>query len=103
MAVQSATQSIQPPMSSKASMSKLYGIPKIAFAAALVFVDFILVYMIIAYVPYTKIDWDAYMSQAMDISGLILALATSSGDLEFKCDLCSKRQQYGVHVLTPPW
>ncbi|MQL90399.1 hypothetical protein Taro_023006, partial [Colocasia esculenta] len=38
-------------------------IPKWAFAAALLAVDAILVSFIIAYVPYTKIDWDAYMSQ----------------------------------------
>ncbi|XP_050204137.1 dol-P-Man:Man(5)GlcNAc(2)-PP-Dol alpha-1,3-mannosyltransferase [Mercurialis annua] len=37
--------------------------PKIAFASALIFMDAILVALIIAFVPYTKIDWDAYMSQ----------------------------------------
>lgn len=35
----------------------------VAFACALVVLDSILVFLIIARVPYTKIDWDAYMSQ----------------------------------------
>ncbi|XP_021737313.1 dol-P-Man:Man(5)GlcNAc(2)-PP-Dol alpha-1,3-mannosyltransferase-like [Chenopodium quinoa] len=33
------------------------------FACALLVFDAVLVFCIIAYVPYTKIDWDAYMSQ----------------------------------------
>ncbi|XP_060179623.1 dol-P-Man:Man(5)GlcNAc(2)-PP-Dol alpha-1,3-mannosyltransferase [Lycium barbarum] len=37
--------------------------PKLPFAIALLIADSILVALIIAYVPYTKIDWDAYMSQ----------------------------------------
>ncbi|KAG6749885.1 hypothetical protein POTOM_046957 [Populus tomentosa] len=37
--------------------------PKATFALALIFMDALLVALIIAYVPYTKIDWDAYMSQ----------------------------------------
>ncbi|KAM3356139.1 dol-P-Man:Man(5)GlcNAc(2)-PP-Dol alpha-1,3-mannosyltransferase isoform X1 [Capsicum galapagoense] len=37
--------------------------PKLPFAIALLVADSILVVLIIAYVPYTKIDWDAYMSQ----------------------------------------
>ncbi|PHU22126.1 Dol-P-Man:Man(5)GlcNAc(2)-PP-Dol alpha-1,3-mannosyltransferase [Capsicum chinense] len=37
--------------------------PKLPFAIALLVADSILVALIIAYVPYTKIDWDAYMSQ----------------------------------------
>lgn len=40
-----------------------YKNPKTTFAFALLFIDAILVSLIIAYVPYTKIDWDAYMSQ----------------------------------------
>ncbi|XP_039142450.1 dol-P-Man:Man(5)GlcNAc(2)-PP-Dol alpha-1,3-mannosyltransferase [Dioscorea cayenensis subsp. rotundata] len=36
---------------------------KPAVAAGLLLLDVILVSLIIAYVPYTKIDWDAYMSQ----------------------------------------
>ncbi|XP_042483672.1 dol-P-Man:Man(5)GlcNAc(2)-PP-Dol alpha-1,3-mannosyltransferase [Macadamia integrifolia] len=36
---------------------------KAAFSSALLVVDALLVSLIIAYVPYTKIDWDAYMSQ----------------------------------------
>lgn len=35
----------------------------VAFACALVVFDSILVFLIIARVPYTKIDWDAYMAQ----------------------------------------
>ncbi|XP_019253203.1 PREDICTED: dol-P-Man:Man(5)GlcNAc(2)-PP-Dol alpha-1,3-mannosyltransferase-like isoform X2 [Nicotiana attenuata] len=42
---------------------KLIKHPKLPFAFALLFADSILVTLIIAYVPYTKIDWDAYMSQ----------------------------------------
>ncbi|URD72678.1 ALG3 protein [Musa troglodytarum] len=38
-------------------------ISKPLFASALLVLDSILVALIIAYVPYTKIDWDAYMSQ----------------------------------------
>ncbi|KAL0711458.1 hypothetical protein Bca4012_018436 [Brassica carinata] len=37
--------------------------PKIPFSFAFILADAILVALIIAYVPYTKIDWDAYMSQ----------------------------------------
>ncbi|XP_023640551.1 dol-P-Man:Man(5)GlcNAc(2)-PP-Dol alpha-1,3-mannosyltransferase isoform X2 [Capsella rubella] len=41
----------------------------ITFAVALIFADAILVALIIAYVPYTKIDWDAYMSQVSGFLG----------------------------------
>ncbi|KAH0640178.1 hypothetical protein KY290_037441 [Solanum tuberosum] len=44
-------------------IQKLVKNPKIPFAIALLIADSILVALIIAYVPYTKIDWDAYMSQ----------------------------------------
>ncbi|XP_065032038.1 dol-P-Man:Man(5)GlcNAc(2)-PP-Dol alpha-1,3-mannosyltransferase-like isoform X1 [Musa acuminata AAA Group] len=40
-----------------------YKVSKPLFASALLVLDSILVALIIAYVPYTKIDWDAYMSQ----------------------------------------
>ncbi|CAA7388808.1 unnamed protein product [Spirodela intermedia] len=40
-----------------------FRVSKWAFAAALLALDGLLVCLIIAYVPYTKIDWDAYMSQ----------------------------------------
>ncbi|PIA61469.1 hypothetical protein AQUCO_00300758v1 [Aquilegia coerulea] len=43
-------------------------ISKPIFAYVLLFLDAILVSLIIAYVPYTKIDWDAYMSQ---VSGFV--------------------------------
>uniref|UniRef100_A0A2N9EC20 dolichyl-P-Man:Man5GlcNAc2-PP-dolichol alpha-1,3-mannosyltransferase n=1 Tax=Fagus sylvatica TaxID=28930 RepID=A0A2N9EC20_FAGSY len=48
--------------------SELFGNPKLPFALALIFADAILVALVIAYVPYTKIDWDAYMSQ---VSGFV--------------------------------
>lgn len=44
-------------------IQKLVKNPKIPFAIALLVADSILIALIIAYVPYTKIDWDAYMSQ----------------------------------------
>uniref|UniRef100_A0A5B6YQK9 dolichyl-P-Man:Man5GlcNAc2-PP-dolichol alpha-1,3-mannosyltransferase n=1 Tax=Davidia involucrata TaxID=16924 RepID=A0A5B6YQK9_DAVIN len=47
---------------------KAYKNPKVPFAFILLFLDILLVALIIAYVPYTKIDWDAYMSQ---VSGFI--------------------------------
>ncbi|GAB2300047.1 dolichyl-P-Man:Man(5)GlcNAc(2)-PP-dolichol alpha-1,3-mannosyltransferase [Dionaea muscipula] len=37
--------------------------PQVLFACLLLCIDSILVFFIIAYVPYTKIDWDAYMAQ----------------------------------------
>nr|CAD1831738.1 unnamed protein product [Ananas comosus var. bracteatus] len=40
-----------------------YKISKPLFAFVLLLFDAILVALIISYVPYTKIDWDAYMSQ----------------------------------------
>ncbi|XVE77639.1 hypothetical protein DITRI_Ditri13aG0078800 [Diplodiscus trichospermus] len=43
--------------------------PETAMALALLFIDSILVSLIIAYVPYTKIDWDAYMSQVSGFLG----------------------------------
>ncbi|XP_050265061.1 dol-P-Man:Man(5)GlcNAc(2)-PP-Dol alpha-1,3-mannosyltransferase [Quercus robur] len=48
--------------------SEIFRNPKVPFALALIFADAILVALIIAYVPYTKIDWDAYMSQ---VSGFV--------------------------------
>lgn len=42
---------------------KLYKNPKTPFAFSLLIADAVLTALIIAYVPYTKIDWDAYMSQ----------------------------------------
>ncbi|KAK4787968.1 hypothetical protein SAY86_019287 [Trapa natans] len=43
--------------------------PKVAVALALLASDAVLVSLIIAYVPYTKIDWDAYMSQVSGFLG----------------------------------
>ncbi|XP_059625695.1 dol-P-Man:Man(5)GlcNAc(2)-PP-Dol alpha-1,3-mannosyltransferase [Cornus florida] len=63
MAVQSAAEdgNIQRP---ETSNHKLRKDPKVVtFAFALLFIDALLVALIIHFVPYTKIDWDAYMSQ----------------------------------------
>ncbi|KAF3436425.1 hypothetical protein FNV43_RR23517 [Rhamnella rubrinervis] len=42
---------------------KFFENPKLAFPFFLLVADALLVFLIITYVPYTKIDWDAYMSQ----------------------------------------
>ncbi|XP_015969008.1 dol-P-Man:Man(5)GlcNAc(2)-PP-Dol alpha-1,3-mannosyltransferase [Arachis duranensis] len=62
MAVQSVTRSAPPPRNRSKPITFLQN-PKIPFAASLLFADAVLVALIIAFVPYTKIDWDAYMSQ----------------------------------------
>ncbi|KAG7570854.1 Glycosyltransferase ALG3 [Arabidopsis thaliana x Arabidopsis arenosa] len=49
--------------------SDLFKNPRVPFAFALILADAILVGLIIAYVPYTKIDWDAYMSQVSGFLG----------------------------------
>ncbi|KAI3472906.1 hypothetical protein Pfo_030974 [Paulownia fortunei] len=64
------------------SIQKLLKNPKIPFAVTLLFADAIVVFLIITYVPcnyrkihpfsnssYTKIDWDAYMSQVSGFLG----------------------------------
>ncbi|KAK6154198.1 hypothetical protein DH2020_013837 [Rehmannia glutinosa] len=43
--------------------------PKTSFAFAVLLADAILISLIISYVPYTKIDWDAYMSQVTGFLG----------------------------------
>ncbi|KAG6415314.1 hypothetical protein SASPL_122721 [Salvia splendens] len=43
--------------------------PKLSFAIVVLLADAVLVSLIIAYVPYTKIDWDAYMSQVSGFLG----------------------------------
>ncbi|KAL3849769.1 hypothetical protein ACJIZ3_011651 [Penstemon smallii] len=50
---------------SESFIQKLFKNPKIPFACALLFSDAVLVFLIITYIPYTKIDWDAYMSQIL--------------------------------------
>ncbi|XVF72596.1 hypothetical protein PTKIN_Ptkin12aG0133700 [Pterospermum kingtungense] len=55
--------------SSSSSIPKLLNNPKGTMALALLFIDSLLVSIIIAYVPYTKIDWDAYMSQVSGFLG----------------------------------
>ncbi|KAF8387838.1 hypothetical protein HHK36_026499 [Tetracentron sinense] len=67
MAAKSAPEE-KPSSRSKASILNGYKISKVAFASVLLVVDALLVSLIIAYVPYTKIDWDAYMSQ---VSGFL--------------------------------
>ncbi|CAK7348285.1 unnamed protein product [Dovyalis caffra] len=54
---------------SRSRRSQILKNPKAAFALALIFMDALLVALIIAYVPYTKIDWDAYMSQVTGFLG----------------------------------
>ncbi|KAB1202952.1 Dol-P-Man:Man(5)GlcNAc(2)-PP-Dol alpha-1,3-mannosyltransferase [Morella rubra] len=68
MAVRSAPRE-KPLRRSTAPASKLSRNPKVPFALALIFADAILVALIIAYIPYTKIDWDAYMSQVSGFLG----------------------------------
>ncbi|XP_024017707.1 dol-P-Man:Man(5)GlcNAc(2)-PP-Dol alpha-1,3-mannosyltransferase [Morus notabilis] len=65
MAAKSATQRRR----SEGVAAKLLRNKKFVFAGALLFADAVLVALIIAYVPYTKIDWDAYMSQVSGFLG----------------------------------
>ncbi|KAK9206864.1 hypothetical protein WN943_017146 [Citrus x changshan-huyou] len=51
-----------------ASFLGIFKSSKVAFAFGLIIMDALLVALIITYVPYTKIDWDAYMSQ---VSGFL--------------------------------
>ncbi|KAJ4850575.1 dolichyl-P-Man:Man(5)GlcNAc(2)-PP-dolichol alpha-1,3-mannosyltransferase [Turnera subulata] len=53
----------KPSRKSQSWATKLFKNPKAAFALVLILADALLVALIISYVPYTKIDWDAYMSQ----------------------------------------
>ncbi|CAN0929860.1 Dol-P-Man:Man(5)GlcNAc(2)-PP-Dol alpha-1,3-mannosyltransferase [Linum grandiflorum] len=48
---------------SQSSTAAFFKNPKVVPALALLLFDAVLTALIIAYVPYTKIDWDAYMSQ----------------------------------------
>ncbi|KAL7112705.1 hypothetical protein ACP275_04G019000 [Erythranthe tilingii] len=50
-------------------IQKIVGNPKTSFALAVLLADAILISLIISYVPYTKIDWDAYMSQVSGFLG----------------------------------
>ncbi|OIW17421.1 hypothetical protein TanjilG_22533 [Lupinus angustifolius] len=68
MAAESVTQSSPPSHLHIKSTKAFFKNPKIPFAVALLFADAILVFLIITFVPYTKIDWDAYMSQ---VSGFL--------------------------------
>ncbi|CAN4093089.1 unnamed protein product [Withania somnifera] len=68
MAVKSAAAIHKTSHRSNNFIQKIVKNPKIPFVIALLIADSILVALIIAYVPYTKIDWDAYMSQ---VSGFL--------------------------------
>ncbi|KAL0437607.1 UNVERIFIED_CONTAM: Dol-P-Man:Man(5)GlcNAc(2)-PP-Dol alpha-1,3-mannosyltransferase [Sesamum radiatum] len=68
-AVRSSGGIRKPARRPKSSIQKFLKNPKIPFAVALLFADAVLVFLIIAYVPYTKIDWDAYMSQVTGFLG----------------------------------
>ncbi|KAL8548626.1 hypothetical protein ACS0TY_007785 [Phlomoides rotata] len=50
-------------------IEKIIRNPKVSFAIAVLLGDAVLVSLIISYVPYTKIDWDAYMSQVTGFLG----------------------------------
>lgn len=63
MAIASLPKRKPPKRRSESVIQKLYKNPKTLFAFVLFITDAILTALIIAYVPYTKIDWDAYMSQ----------------------------------------
>ncbi|XP_045804680.1 dol-P-Man:Man(5)GlcNAc(2)-PP-Dol alpha-1,3-mannosyltransferase-like [Trifolium pratense] len=67
MAVESVTQSAPPPRSKQ--NNTFMENPKIPIAVSLLIADSILIFLIIAFVPYTKIDWDAYMSQVEGFLG----------------------------------
>ncbi|TYK18118.1 dol-P-Man:Man(5)GlcNAc(2)-PP-Dol alpha-1,3-mannosyltransferase [Cucumis melo var. makuwa] len=64
-----ATKSAKPPRKLAISSYKYCRNPKLAFSLFLLLADAILVALIIAFVPYTKIDWDAYMSQVSGFLG----------------------------------
>ncbi|KAM0064596.1 putative dolichyl-P-Man:Man(5)GlcNAc(2)-PP-dolichol alpha-1,3-mannosyltransferase [Helianthus debilis subsp. tardiflorus] len=63
MAISAARKRKPPKRRSETVIQKIYKNPKTPFAFALLLADAVLTALIIAYVPYTKIDWDAYMSQ----------------------------------------
>ncbi|CAI0552742.1 unnamed protein product [Linum tenue] len=54
---------IKPLSEARSSTVILFKNPKVIVALGLLLFDAVLTAVIIAYVPYTKIDWDAYMSQ----------------------------------------
>ncbi|KAM1001690.1 hypothetical protein FF1_008171 [Malus domestica] len=65
---------------SNPSNPKILKDPKLLFASALLLCDSFLVALIVAYVPYTKIDWDAYMSQVSGFLGGERDYANLKGD-----------------------
>ncbi|CAI9104914.1 OLC1v1003704C1 [Oldenlandia corymbosa var. corymbosa] len=68
MAARSVAAKRKPHRKHGSTIAKLFNNPKVAFAVALLLADAAIVALIIAYIPYTKIDWDAYMSQ---VSGFL--------------------------------
>ncbi|KZV32360.1 dol-P-Man:Man(5)GlcNAc(2)-PP-Dol alpha-1,3-mannosyltransferase-like [Dorcoceras hygrometricum] len=67
-AIRSTAEVKSPAVRPESLIQKLQKNPQIPFAFVILISDAILVFLIINYVPYTKIDWDAYMSQ---ISGFL--------------------------------
>ncbi|XP_062088198.1 dol-P-Man:Man(5)GlcNAc(2)-PP-Dol alpha-1,3-mannosyltransferase isoform X2 [Humulus lupulus] len=65
MADKSATQR----HTSERMAANFFRNPNLIFPFALISADALLISLIIAYVPYTKIDWDAYMSQVIGFLG----------------------------------
>ncbi|KAI3506666.1 hypothetical protein L1887_21229 [Cichorium endivia] len=63
MAIPAVPKRKPPKRRSETFIDKFYKNPKTPFAFALLLADAVLTALIIVYVPYTKIDWDAYMSQ----------------------------------------
>ncbi|KAI3749272.1 hypothetical protein L2E82_19879 [Cichorium intybus] len=63
MAIPAVPKRKPPKRRSETFIGKFYKNPKTPFAFALLLADAVLTALIIVYVPYTKIDWDAYMSQ----------------------------------------
>ncbi|PON96577.1 Glycosyltransferase, ALG [Trema orientale] len=65
MAAKSTTQR----HTSEGMAAKIFRNPNLVFSFALIAADALFIALIIAYVPYTKIDWDAYMSQVIGFLG----------------------------------
>ncbi|XP_075483524.1 dol-P-Man:Man(5)GlcNAc(2)-PP-Dol alpha-1,3-mannosyltransferase [Primulina tabacum] len=68
-AIRSTAAVRRPAIRPESFIQNLLKNPEIPFALVLLITDAILVFLIITYVPYTKIDWDAYMSQVSGFLG----------------------------------
>uniref|UniRef100_A0A2P2M1Y3 dolichyl-P-Man:Man5GlcNAc2-PP-dolichol alpha-1,3-mannosyltransferase n=1 Tax=Rhizophora mucronata TaxID=61149 RepID=A0A2P2M1Y3_RHIMU len=64
-----SSRKVKSSLTPESSAAKFLKNPKVAFAFVLVLLDAFIVSLIIARVPYTKIDWDAYMSQVSGFLG----------------------------------